>query len=76
MAKGLTPEHFVRMDNSQQEQNERSSNGGTLFNRVQEDTRNSLGNGADETSRIMGMIQEELERNPQLLESVKKYMHI
>ena len=76
MAKGLTPEHFVRMANAQQEQNERPSNGGTLFNRVKEATRNSLGNGADETSRIMGMIQEELERNPQLLESVKKYMHM
>lgn len=76
MTKGLTPEHFVRMANAQHEQNERPSNDGTLFNRVQEATRDSLGDGADETSRIMGMIQEELERNPQLLESVKKYMHM
>lgn len=76
MTKGLTPEHFVRMANAQQEQNERPSNDGTLFNRVQEATRDSLGDGEDETSRIMGMIQEELERNPQLLESFKKYMHI
>lgn len=76
MTKGLTQEHFVRMANTNHEQNERPSNGGTLFNRVQEATRDSLGNGENETSRIMGMIQEELERNPQLLESVKKYMHM
>lgn len=78
MHKGLTPEHFARMANSCREVPSNQRSGLSFSDRIREgEKRNepSLGEGGNETARIMEMIQDELERNPQLLESVRKYMN-
>lgn len=66
MDKGLTPAHFARMAETHAVEEPEND---------EVNTPTSHDETENETARIMRMIQEELERNPQLLENVKKYIH-
>lgn len=80
MDKGLTPAHFAQMAETHavEEPENDEVNKSLSYDETKNDEVNiptSHDETENETARIMRMIQEKLERNPQLLENVKKYIH-